>query len=197
MFALFCPVFFFRLKAFWPRLSWYPMISFLYVVMWCHAVNSFTSSGLKQHVFSNWTFSSTTKNSTCHSWKISGTGFPTRFAPIPAWDCSTKCHILPEPCFLQCTLDHVAGCISQTSHLLTPSNCNTCLCCQRVLKVPRFKLPPSGCFFAEPLFRLIFNSSGWNGPEKSDLGINHWILFLWVTICYYKPIHWISLGCHT
>ena len=61
-----------------------------------------------------------------HSWVISGTGIP---AMHTASGCRFQRHFTK----------------------LTPSNCNTCLCCQRVLKLPRFKIPPSGCFFARTL----------------------------------------------
>ena len=118
----------------------------------------FTSSNWKQYDFSNRTFSSTTKSSTCHFWKSVLRGFPPEWRQFPPVSrqfrpdiFSTKFHILPELCLFEFTLHHDAGCISHTSHLLPPSNCNTCLCCQRVLKLPRFKIPPSGCFFARTL----------------------------------------------
>ena len=67
---------------------------------------------------------STTKNSVLVIlWVVSGTG-------IPAMHTASGCRFQPH--FTK----------------LTPSNCNTCLCCQRVLKLLRFKIPPSGCFFA-------------------------------------------------
>ena len=76
-----------------------------HAVMWYHAVNSFTS--LKQQYFSNWTFSSTTKNSTCHSWKSVVRGFPPdscQFAPVSR----PFPHFPPFPAGV--ALDHVGGC---------------------------------------------------------------------------------------
>ena len=97
--------------------------------------------------------------------KISGTEFPARFGPIPARFVPIPARFVPIPAwgffqqiFIFCPMCvvfamHTGSCRRLYQPQFTPfdPNCNTCLCCQRVLKLPIFKIPPSGRFLARTI----------------------------------------------
>ena len=114
---------FFHLKGFWPGC----LIS--YVVMWCHAVNSFTSSGLNWHYFSDWTFSAPQKTQLVvlgNQWYGVSRLIRTNSRPFHANSrlrfFQQNVIFCPSCVFLQCKLHHVAGCISHTLQPFDPLN---------------------------------------------------------------------------
>ena len=130
-----------RLKGFWPRL-----LDILCCDLMPHSQQ-----------FHEFWFEAPQKTQFLSFLEVTGTGIPARFAPIPACDCFNKMSYAARIVSF-CNAHRIRLQVSATLHTLTPSNCNTCLCCQRVRKLPRFKIPPSGCFFLpEPLFRLGYS----------------------------------------
>ena len=111
-------------------IHWYPMLWFFlprsqqFHEFWFEAAYFFKLNVLRHHK----------KNPTCHSWKSVVRSFPPDSGQFPPVSCQfppVSCQFPPEVSFnkfsysarcvwsLQCTLDHVAGCISHNSHLLT------------------------------------------------------------------------------
>ena len=172
---MFLPEVFFPPEGVLAQLAWYPML-------WCDTTQSTVSRVLvwssmffKLKVFQH-------KKNNLSFLEISG-GFPPDSHQFPIEICSLQ--ILPELSMFFFAV-HTGSCCCCRWHQphFTPSeSCNTRLCCQKVLKLPESKIPPSCWQKPKPMFRLI-TIRGWKSIPKEGLGIGNLYIYTYTKIMY-------------
>ena len=146
-------LFFFFLPGVLAQVVWYPML-------WCDATQSTVSRVLvwSRLIFQIERFPAPQKNRFGP--------IPARFVPIPAWVFFQQIFRFCPMCVVFAM--HTGSCRRLYQPQLTPfdPNCNTCLCCQRVLKLPKIQDSALRLLFC-PKHCLGSLNSCWNGEQKS------------------------------